>query len=131
MSEERPEQVDQEFFVALINADMKTLDRVVSRDFLMIDVMTGSEVSKAALLEAIESRSLRFNHIDRAELKVRDFGKTAVITGRTKMFGSYAGQPFRVNSRYSHVFVRCDDHWEMVSAQGTQIAPTSPGHQTQ
>jgi len=125
MSEERPEQVEQEFFVALINADIKTLDRVVSRDFLMIDVMTGSEVSKAALLEAIEARSLRFKQIDRAELKVRDFGKTAVITGRTKMIGSYAGQSFRVNSRYSHVFVRSDDHWEMVSAQGRQIAPTS------
>jgi len=125
MSEESPEQVEHEFFVALINADTKTLDRVLSRDFLMIDVMTGSEVSKAALLEAIEARSLRFEHIDRAELKVRDFGKTAVITGRTRMFGSYAGQPFRVNSRYSHVFVRGDDHWEMVSAQGTQIAPTS------
>jgi ketosteroid isomerase-like protein len=124
MSKHSPEAVEQEFFTALIEADVEMLTRVLADDFLLIDVMTGSEVPRSALLEVIAAGQLRFERIDRTEYRVRVYGTTAVITGRTEMSGAFGGQLFQASSRYTHVFVDDRGHWRMVSAQGTQIVPS-------
>ena len=123
MSKQTPEAVEQEFFAALIESDQVTLDRLLADDFLLIDVMTGSEIPKPTLLEVVGARQVRFDEISRIEYRVRLYGMTAVITGRTEMSGSFGGEPFRASSRYTHVFVEEGEHWRMVSAQGTQILP--------
>ena len=123
MSKQSPEVVEQEFFTGLIDANVEALARVLADDFLLIDVMTGSEVPRTALLEVVAGGQLRFERIDRTEYRVRVYRTTAVITGRTDMKGSFGGQPFRTSSRYTHVFVDEGEHWRMVAAQGTQIAP--------
>lgn len=121
MNKQSPEAVEQEFFTALIETDADRLAKLLADDFLLIDVMTGSEVSKAALLEVVRARLLRFDEINRIECRVRRYGVTAVITGRTEMRGVYAEQPFRASSRYTHVLVNEGERWRIVAAQGTQI----------
>lgn len=125
MSKQSPEEVEKEFFDALLSANVESLLRVLTGDFVLIDVMTGSEVSGQDLLEVVWSAQLRFEMIDRTEFKVRTYGTTAVIRGRTEMSGWYEGQEFRVTSRYTHVLVQQSETWRMVSAQGTQISSVS------
>src|SRR5262245_61099857 len=97
MSKQNPDGAEQEFFAALIEADR---DRaVIANDFLLIDVMTCSEVSKAALLEIVAARELRFKQLNRIDFRVRVYAAMAVITGQTKMIGGFDGQPFEVDSR--------------------------------
>src|SRR5262245_50006445 len=103
MSQKQPEQVEKEFFDALINADVESLDQILAGNFMLIDVMTGSVVSGKALTEMVKLAQLRFETIDRTEFEVRTYGTAAVITGRTEMLGWYEGQQFRVTSRYTHV----------------------------
>lgn len=71
MSKQPPEEVDREFFEALINADVASLDRILASDFVLIDVMTGSEVSGETLTELVRLAQLRFHTIDQTEYKVR------------------------------------------------------------
>src|SRR5262245_30390402 len=115
MSKQSPEAAEQEFFTALIEADPDTLDKLLADDFLLIDVMTGSEVSKAALLEAVGARLLRFDEINRIEYRVRYYGVSAIIIGRTEMRGAFAEQPFRVSSRYTHALVGEGERWRIVA----------------
>ena len=122
MSKQPPEEIEKEFFEALMSANVESLVRVLAGDFALIDVMTGSEISGPDLVEVVRLAQLRFERIDRTEFKVRTYGTTAVITGRTEMSGWYEGQQFRVSSRYTHVLVHQQgETWRMVSAQGTQI----------
>jgi len=121
MSKQNPERADQEFFTALIEGDHAALNRILADDFQLIDVMTGSAVSKAALGEILGERGLRFDEINRIDYRVRIYGSTAIITGQTKMVGSFTGQRFELDSRYTHVFVEQGNGWRMVAAQGTQI----------
>jgi ketosteroid isomerase-like protein len=121
MSKQDPEAVEQQFFIALIEADVSALDQILADDFLLIDVMTGSEVAKSALLEVVGAGQLHFERIDRMEHRVRVYGTTAVITGRTEMGGRFGEQRFDARSRYTHVLVDDSGRWRMVSAQGTQI----------
>jgi hypothetical protein len=122
MNMQSPESAEQQFFTALIEADVASLDRVLADDFLLIDVLTGSEVSKSALLDVVNGGQLKFQRIDCVEHRVRMYTTSAVITGRSEMSGRFADQTFQTQSRYTHVFVAFGDHWRLVSAQGTQIA---------
>ena len=121
MSKPNPEVADQEFFNALIEGDRVELDRLLADDFLLIDVLTGSEVSKADLLEAVVAAALRFEEIDRIDYRVRIYGTVAVTTGQTEIIGDFKGRRFEVASRYTHVFEQQLGDWRMVAAQGTQI----------
>jgi ketosteroid isomerase-like protein len=101
---------------------LENLSQILADDFIMIEVMGGSEVTKSSLLGAIESGQLKFEAVEPAEMRVRTYQTTAVVTGRTQMSGRFAGTPFAVRSRYTHVYVEQQGRWRLVTAQGTQIA---------
>jgi len=124
MTKQSAEAVEQEFFTALIEADLEALRRILADDFVLIDVMTGSEVTKSTLLDVVGAGQLRFEGIGRPEYRARLYGTTIVITGRTEMKGYFGEQPFQASSRYTHVFIEQSERWRMVAAQGTQIAPS-------
>ena len=44
-----PLAAEQQFFSSIIGGDVGALDRILGDDFLLIDVMTGSEVKKPEL----------------------------------------------------------------------------------
>jgi ketosteroid isomerase-like protein len=118
-----PLAVDNEFFLALLKADTETLDRILMDDFLLVEVMQGTEITKPVLLSAVASAQIKFHSIDRAEQRVRFYGSTAVITGSTHMKGSVGDNAFAVHSRYTHVCIWELERWRFVSAQGTPIVP--------
>jgi len=120
-NESSPLQAEQQFFASLIRADVRALDGILSEDFLLIDVMTGSEISKSALLTVLESGQLKFDTIDQFEPRLRMYGEAAVANGRTQMSGRFERMPFTASSRYTHVYVKAQAQWQLVSAQGTQI----------
>ncbi len=116
-----PLAAERQFFSSLIDSDVESLDRILGDDFLLIDVMTGSEIAKSDLLAVLRSGQLKFAAIEPVESQVRLYGITAVITGRTRMSGRFGETPFTASSRYTHVFVKEQNQWRLVSAQGTQI----------
>ena len=116
-----PLEAERRFFAALVDANSTALDQVLADDFLLIDVIRGDEITKAALLAVIGSGQLKFEAIDPADSRVRLYQSAAVITGRTRMSGRFGGTPFSAHSRYTHVFIEQQGQWRMVAAQGTQI----------
>jgi hypothetical protein len=116
-----PLVTDRQFFSALIAGRVEDLDQILADDFVMIEVMGGSEVTKSSLLGAIESGQLKFEAVEPAEMRVRIYHTTAVVTGRTQMSGRLGETPFAARSRYTHVYVEEQSRWRLVAAQGTQI----------
>jgi hypothetical protein len=45
-----PLVAERQFFSSLIGGDVAALERILGDDFLLIDVMTGSEIPKSDLL---------------------------------------------------------------------------------
>jgi ketosteroid isomerase-like protein len=117
-----PSSADRSFFAALISADLSSLDALVTDDFLLIDVLNGSEITKPMLLAAVGSSQVKFDAIDPIETRVRSyFTNTAIVTGRAEMRGRVGEAAFTASSRYTHVFVLQNGAWLLASAQGTQI----------
>ena len=121
-----PVTVDKQFFAALIAGDAQALDHILADDFILIDVMSGSEITKPAFLAFIGSGQIKFESIEPAENRVRFYPPTAIITGRSQMKGQLGDAPFSASSRYTHVFVDQQGEWRLATAQGTQILP-APG----
>ena len=115
---------EDRFFAALLAADGGALDALLTPDFVLVDVMTGSEIPKSALRELVAGGPLVFESIERIDSRVRAYGSAAVVTGQTRMRGRYQQQSWSAHSRYTHVYVRGDDGWRLASAQGTPIAAT-------
>jgi len=118
-----PLVVDSLFFTSLIKANLPALDQVLAHDFILIDVISGSEVTRSSLLAVIGSGQVKFESIEPADNRVRLYKTTAVVTGRTRMKGRLGDAPFVASSRYTHVFVMDKGEWRLVAAQGTQISP--------
>jgi hypothetical protein len=116
---------EDRFFGALLAFDQTALDAVLAPDFLLIDVMTGSEIPREILVDAVGARLLVFEAIERTDGRVRRYGATAIVTGETRMRGRYSEQSFAAHSRYTHVYVQGPAGWQLVAAQGTPIAPAT------
>ena len=115
---------EDRFFTALLEADGGALGAVLTTDFVLIDVMTGSEITGPALREVVTGRQLVFESVERIDSRVRVYGSSAIVTGQTRMSGRYLQQTWSAHSRYTHVYIRGDDGWRLASAQGTPIAAT-------
>jgi hypothetical protein len=117
-----PLAAERAFFAALISANLDSLDFLLTEDFLMIDVLSGSEITKPMLLAALGSSQVKFDAIEPVESRVRVYATTtAVVTGRTELRGRVGESAFTASSRYTHVFVMQGGGWVLASAQGTQI----------
>ncbi len=115
---------DDQFFDALLRADSAVLDHLLVDDFILVDVLSGSEIEKAVLVPLVGSGHLTFDEIQRypTEGRVRVYGPTAVVTGRTQMGGRYEDASWSARSRYTHVYINDQGTWRLASAQGTPIA---------
>ncbi len=118
-----PLDADRLFFSSLLDANLETLNQLLSNEFILIDILSGSEINKTSLLSVLKSGQVKFDAIELIESHMRIYPATALITGHTKMSGQFGETPFNINSRYTHVFIEQDDQWNMVAAQGTQISP--------
>lgn len=117
---------EDRFFGALLRGDGDALRALLTPDFVLVDVMTGSEIPGSVLADLVGGRQLVFEVVDRIDARVRTYGSAAVVTGQTRMRGRYQDQSFSAHSRYTHVYVREDGGWRLASAQGTPIASGPP-----
>jgi hypothetical protein len=116
---------ERKFFKALLEAEVAELAEILADDFIIVDILSGSEVPKAELLAAVASSQVKFEAIDVLESRVRAYRGAAVVNGRTQMRGRLGQMPFSASSRYTHVYIEDESRWMLVSAQGTQIAAES------
>ena len=112
--------VERRFFHGLLT-NVDEVDHLMANDSLLVDVLSGSEVTKSELITVLRSGHLKFEKIKSLGSRVRFYEGTALVTGSTEMSGRFGDDPFSVVSRYTHVYVRSRYRWHLVSAQGTQI----------
>ncbi len=117
---------DRKFFDTLLAADTEGLDAVLAQDFVIVDIVAGNVTPRAAFVDGVASRAVVFESIETLpdDALVRIHGDTGIVVGRTTMVLALPdSETTRVCSRYTHVFRQAAaGEWQLVSAQGTQIA---------
>jgi ketosteroid isomerase-like protein len=94
--------------------------RILADDWKVTDpggnVLTKEQVIGTAFSA---DRNITTARID--DIEVRDFGDWAIVTGRTHMAGTLAGENIYVTLRFTDVFARRQGEWRCLVSQGTLV----------
>ena len=113
-------QLEEELRVAITKGDMKAYGRLVGDDY----VYTNQDAvvrTKAQMVSAYDSGSLKYESAKFDEIKVHAYGETAVVTGRNTTKGKDNGKDFVGQFRYTRVYVKRQGTWQLVATQATRI----------
>ncbi len=97
-------------------------DRYYADDYVRI-LTNGKIETKAAALDSFRAGTTKVESVEISDVRIRIYGKTAVVTGLVKAKGTSLGvanSPTGV--RWTRVFVKRGNNWQCVLYQTTRIA---------
>lgn len=106
---------------AIIRKDMPAVAANMAPDYRHIRD-NGDVADSAGFLAAIGSPKLVIDPYKVEDFDVRIYGDVALLSGHTRMTGSYDGKPFKSHYRYIDIYVRRDGKWKVASVQITPIS---------
>ncbi|MEO7673560.1 MAG: nuclear transport factor 2 family protein [Pyrinomonadaceae bacterium] len=113
-------KVNEEFDRAIVSRDATAYERILSDDFVFTS-FDGSLSNKLKEVEKVRSGDLKFEYGKSDEIRVKVYGKTAVVTGRFSAKGQNKGVGFTFIERYTGVFVKQNGRWQMVAEHASEI----------
>jgi ketosteroid isomerase-like protein len=105
---------------AVLHRDVTALDRMTSDDYTFI-TLKGEVRTKADILKGFASGSFHYESRQISDLKVRVYGDTAVVTGRSVQKGMENGKDYSGDYRFTRVYVKERGRWVTVALQTTVI----------
>ena len=78
--------------------------------------------TKASYIKSMSSGKQQYASGKINDLKIRVYGKTAVINGDANFEFVTDGKPGKGHLKYTHVFVKGAKGWQLVSHQSLRIA---------
>ena len=121
-TEEQIKSIEEERNRAILSGDAATLDRMTAEDYTFI-TLRGELRTKAEIVKGFQSGAFKYESRTISELKVRVYGDTAVVTGRSTQKGEENGKDYSGDYRFTRVYVRDKGHWMTVALQTTPIRP--------
>lgn len=105
---------------AVLKGDVAALDRMTSDDYTFI-TLRGELRTKAEILKGFASGAFKYQSREISDLKVRLYGDTAVVTGRSSQKGTENGKDYSGAYWFTRVYVKQNGRWVSVALQTTLI----------
>jgi len=121
-TEEQIKSIEEERNRAILSGDAATLDRMTAEDYTFI-TLRGELRTKAEIVKGFQSGAFKYESRTISELKVRVYGDTAVVTGRSTQKGEENGKDYSGDYRFTRVYVKDKGRWITVALQTTPIRP--------
>ena len=119
--EEQIKKIEKDRFAAVTRADVAALDAVTSDDYTLID-RNGRVRDKAQTMNGIKTGDIKITANEVSDLKVRVYGDTAVVTGRSEAKGTVGGRDVSGPNLFTRVYVKKNGRWQSVAFQQTAIS---------
>jgi ketosteroid isomerase-like protein len=105
---------------AILHGDVAALDQMTSDDYTFI-TLKGELRTKADILKGFASGSFHYESRQISDLKVRVYGDTAVVTGRSVQKGMENGKDYSGEYWFTRVYVKQKGRWVTVALHTTLI----------
>jgi ketosteroid isomerase-like protein len=113
---------DAERYKAMENGDLPTLARYLGDDLIYTHSSAAVD-SKATYIDSLRSGKVVYKQTRRSDLRVSPYGCTAVMTGRGDFSVIIDGKDVEVQLRFTNVWVKNPEGWQMVAWEATRIPP--------
>jgi len=114
-------KTNEEFDRAIVSRDAAEYERILADDFIFTS-FDGTLTDKAKELAKVKSGDLKFELGKSDDVRIKIYGKTAIVTGRFTAKGTSKGREFTFSERYTAVFVKRNGRWQMVAEHSSEIA---------
>lgn len=112
---------ERQRFGAQVSKDYAVLDKVLANDMTYTH-SNGNTDGKQSYIQSIRDGKSKYDAIDVQELKVRVYGKTAVINGVCLIKANNNGETINTHLRYTDVYVQNGKQWQLVAWQSIKLA---------
>ncbi|MCU0341810.1 MAG: nuclear transport factor 2 family protein [Spirosomaceae bacterium] len=120
-AEQAVAQVEKQRFEAQVNQDFEALDKLIGEDLVYCH-SSGLIDTKNSFLQSMRDGKLRYVQLNIEEIKVRMYGKTAIITGICGAKILSNGQELNTRFKYTDVYVKRKGQWQLVTWQSLRAA---------
>lgn len=119
-AEQQIKKAADEINAAMLKADTSSLENLLADDFTAVH-SDGTLFTKAQEIEYVKSGVLKYEAVDVKDLKIRAYGKTAVVTGLVFFKGTINDKSYSGTNRPTRVWVKQSGTWKCVSYQVTRV----------
>ena len=107
--------LENEWAKAAVARDTKTFERLLAPGFIYTEDAT--LMSRADVISSMTAGPDRVELAANEDMKVHDFGNTAVVTGILMLRGRSKGAAFNRRYRYTDTWMLRNGRWQAVAAQ--------------
>jgi ketosteroid isomerase-like protein len=115
-------KLENEFANAYVK-DIAAAERIMADDYIFI-TPDGEIRTKADEIGDLKSGKLKVIALTAGEMKVRVYGKAAVVIGIYELKGTFDGKDISGRFRFTDVFVHEKNEWRIVSTHASKPAAT-------
>lgn len=119
-------QAEREWCNAYLKRDVKALEAILVDDYTLTS-SRGDVTTKADDLEEARKGDPNYEVFENHDMKVRLYGDTAVVTGRTIVKGTAGGKPFAAEFQFTDTLIRRDGRWRGVAGHVSKIGEKPKG----
>ena len=116
---------------ALIDLDRKRMRAMVAKDIETLESLLADDLvythssarldTKRTLIQGMVSGTTVYTGVKPSEVKAQDLGDTVVLTGIAHIEVTSNGTPNAFGVRFTDVYTRRGDLWQMVTWQSTRL----------
>ena len=114
------EQLEEARNQAILKGDAAAIERMNADDYTFI-TLKGELRTKAEIVKGFASGAFKYQSRTISDLKVRVYGDTAVVTGRSIQKGIENGKDYSGDYWFTRVYVKQNGAWMTVALQTTMI----------
>ncbi len=112
--------LDRKRMRAMAAKDVETLENLLADD-LVYTHSSARVDTKRSLIQAMVSGATVYTSVKPSDVKAQDLGDTVVLTGIAHIEVVSNGTPNAFGVRFTDVYTRRDDRWQMVTWQSTRL----------
>ena len=118
--EDQLKKMEKDRAAAVVKGDVATVEKLTSDDYILINA-NGQLSDKPTTMNNIKTGNIKLTANDVSDLKVRVYGNTAVVTGKSNATGSIGGRELKGPVMFTRVYVKNNGKWQSVAFQQTPI----------
>jgi hypothetical protein len=117
---EELKKAESDLSTALIRRDKLWVSHLLAEESKIIEP-DGSVHDKNGLIGELTSESLKFDVLTVQDVEVQVYGEIGVVSGKLTAEWERSGHENFGTFRFTDVFIRREDHWQLVMRQLTKI----------
>ena len=106
---------ESQWNAAYKHGDVASMNSLLAEDFI-ITVEDGSTFSKTGYIAHNGDSSVHVETSDMSDLRVRMYGKAAVVIGAYHEKGTTKGKPYEYRDRFTDVWMDINGRWQVIAS---------------